>query len=69
MLKSKGKEKCKVCNKRINMMLRDLHICRCSNYYCTSHMHEHLCSFNYKELFVEQNKNLIEIKPKKVEKI
>ena len=66
---SKSQSKCQICKKKINMMLRDLHICRCSNYYCRTHMHDHDCSFNYKELFIEQNRELIEIKPVKVEKI
>jgi hypothetical protein len=50
-------------------MLKDLHICRCSNYYCSSHMHTHSCPFDYKQLFVKQNKDLVEIKHKKVEHI
>jgi hypothetical protein len=61
--------KCNSCNKKINMMLKDLHICRCSNYYCSSHMHTHSCPFDYKQLFVKQNKDLVEIKHKKVEHI
>ncbi len=61
--------KCKLCNKKIIMMLKDLYVCRCLNYYCSGHMHTHSCSFNYKQLFVEQNKELVQIKQKKVEKI
>lgn len=61
--------KCLSCNKKINMLLKDLHICRCKNFYCREHIIEHNCSFNYKQLFIEQNKDLVEIKTEKVEKI
>jgi len=61
--------KCELCNKKINNMLKDLHICRCKNYYCTNHMHNHDCTFDYNKMFFEQNKELLEIKQKKVETI
>ena len=61
--------KCKACNKRLNSMLKVMYICRCQNYYCQLHLYEHNCSFNYKHDFFEQNKELLEIKPKKVESI
>jgi len=32
-------------------------------------MLNHSCSFNYKQFFVEQNKDLVEIKSEKLEKI
>jgi len=51
------------------MLFKDLHICRCKNFYCREHMLNHSCSFNYKQFFVEQNKDLVEIKSEKLEKI
>ncbi len=61
--------KCQLCKKKINMLFRDIYFCRCKNYYCSVHMHNHNCCFNYKQLFVDQNNELIEIKAKKVDKI
>lgn len=61
---------CNTCKKKINMMLLDLHVCRCSNHYCNRHLHNHKCTFDYKNLFVEQNKDLfIDVKQKKLEYI
>jgi len=50
-------------------MLKDMYICRCSDYYCSIHKLEHNCTFDYKELFIQQNKDLIEVKKEKIEKI
>ena len=61
--------RCKLCNKKLSIMLKDMYICRCSDYYCSIHKLEHNCTFDYKELFIQQNKDLIEIKKSKVEKI
>ena len=61
--------RCKTCNKKINAMLKDMYICRCLDYYCILHLHEHNCKFNYKKEFIEQNKELLEIKSRKVELI
>ena len=61
--------RCKLCNKKLNKMLKEMYICRCSDYYCSIHKLEHNCTFDYKELFIQQNKDLIEVKKEKIEKI
>ena len=47
------KIKCKVCNKKINLLFSDMNKCKCNKYYCSEHLIEHDCTFNY----VDENKN------------
>ncbi len=51
--------KCNICNKKINMILKEIYLCRCTKYYCSIHKHNHNCQFDYKKLFII--KDLIKI--------
>lgn len=51
--------KCQTCNKKVMLHGK----CKCSNYYCPNHLHQHECSFSY----FAQNKLNLEKKNLKVE--
>jgi hypothetical protein len=41
------KHKCFLCGKKLNTILLNLYICRCTNYYCRKHMFSHDCKYQY----------------------
>ena len=58
------KIKCAMCKKRINMLLIEMHKCKCNNFYCSQHLLEHDCNFNH----FQANKDNLENTLLKVEK-
>jgi hypothetical protein len=64
------KSKCSVCKKKINVLMKEIHTCRCQGVYCRIHLHDHNCTFNYHEMFCKNvEKNLPVVKKDRVEKI
>lgn len=43
------KKFCNECNKPINKFYIDMLKCKCNNIFCSLHLHNHKCSFNYRE--------------------
>lgn len=39
--------KCNVCSKKLSSLLIQMHTCRCKNEYCSLHMHDHKCPYDY----------------------
>lgn len=52
-------ERCHVCSKKVMSHSK----CKCSNFYCGKHLHQHQCSFSH---FIN-NKSLLEKKNIKIE--
>jgi late competence protein required for DNA uptake (superfamily II DNA/RNA helicase) len=44
---SKKKIKCKKCNKKLHLLLVDMYTCKCNQLYCSNHLLDHDCTFNY----------------------
>jgi hypothetical protein len=62
--------KCEKCNKKLNDLMINIYLCRCKGIYCGKHLHDHNCTFDYKELFCEQMKSATyTVENKKVAKI
>lgn len=47
--KGKNKIRCVICNKKLK--LHEQYVCKCNNYYCTSHKlpEQHQCNFDFKK--------------------
>lgn len=62
--------KCISCKSKIHPLMITIHTCRCKNMYCHLHMHDHNCTFNYKEVWQNNSNNcLIKVDGEKVKKI
>lgn len=51
--------KCHVCSKKVMSHGK----CKCSNFYCGKHLHQHNCTYSY----FQENKSLLEKKNIKIE--
>ena len=49
--------KCKVCSSKINKLFVQIYTCKCENIYCSTHMHYHGCTYDYKKDVVEKVKS------------
>lgn len=60
MTEGNKKIKCKICNKKINMIEEIMAKCKCNNYYCTLHRlpEYHNCEIDY----ITENKTELEKK-------
>jgi hypothetical protein len=48
----------------------NIHTCRCKNIYCSLHIHDHNCEFNYNEMWQKQAvKTLPKVEKEKIQKI
>ena len=45
---------CTVCNKKIKKVMKIMYTCRCQNVYCSSHLHDHDCTFDHKAEYRDQ---------------
>ncbi len=62
--------KCVLCKSKINSIMTNIHTCRCKNIYCHLHMHDHNCTFNYKEVWQNNSDNFLrKVEAEKVKKI
>jgi hypothetical protein len=61
---------CVVCKRKIISCMTLIHTCKCKNIYCNLHMHDHNCTFDYKENWQNNSeKCLPTFKPEKIKKI
>ena len=62
--------KCVLCKSKINSCMVNIHTCRCKNIYCNLHMHDHNCTFNYKENWQSNSEKFLpKINGEKIKKI
>ena len=63
--------KCLLCRKKIkNILIKMTGKCRCGNIYCSEHITNHNCNFDYKKLYEKEQENkLFVVKKAKVDKI
>ena len=62
--------KCSICKKRINFSMIKVYTCKCEKKFCSEHLSNHDCTFDYRKKYQEiLNKNLILIQPGKINKI
>lgn len=58
---------CILCKKKINPLMKDMYICRCTGVYCRIHLQNHNCSFDYNEHFRKHmGKSLVKVVSPKV---
>jgi hypothetical protein len=48
--------RCKECNKKISFLHKLTCTCRCKEVFCNLHRVNHICSFDYKEDYKNNNK-------------
>lgn len=62
--------KCSMCGKKLkNVLLIEITgKCRCGKIFCSEHISNHSCTFDYKKLYEKENE-LIVVKKAKVSKI
>ena len=48
--------KCTSCNTKIIFHMTKINTCRCKNVYCNLHIHQHECTFNYKQVWQDDCK-------------
>jgi hypothetical protein len=58
--------KCQVCNKKINTISVITGTCRCKQIFCSKHILDHNCTFDYKEDYKMNNK-LVKLTTEKIE--
>ena len=39
---------CTICDKKINSMYKQIFTCRCKHIFCTKHLNDHSCTYDYK---------------------
>ena len=62
--------KCLSCNSKIHSLMTKIHTCRCKNIYCHLHMHDHNCTFNYKEVWENNSEKFLpKVDGEKVKKL
>lgn len=62
--------KCTICKKKINKVYSVISTCKCKNVFCSKHMHDHSCTFDYKEEFrVIQETKMEKVVAEKITKI
>jgi hypothetical protein len=67
---SKEHKICQICNKKINSIYLDLYTCKCSNIYCSGHIQDHKCNYDYKSQYMKILKDqLVKIDSNKFERI
>ena len=40
--------RCNCCDKKVKSIFVDIQTCKCGNVYCSKHVHDHSCTFDYK---------------------
>jgi hypothetical protein len=65
------KQFCTICTKKINSIyISHIYTCKCKKIYCSEHMHNHMCEYDYKtECKIILKQQLQKIIPKKFEEI
>ncbi len=48
--------RCKVCNKKISLLETITATCRCKEVFCNMHRIDHMCAFDYKKDYKNNNK-------------
>ena len=62
--------KCCSCKKLIPPLMKDIYRCRCKKLFCKLHLHDHNCTFDYKEKFITTiKKSIVKIEKEKINKI
>lgn len=58
---------CNLCNKRILVVYTDIHTCKCQKMYCSNHLQNHNCDFEYQNNYRKHiEKNLPKITKQKI---
>ena len=61
---------CQLCNKKINSIYISIYTCKCKNVYCSQHIQDHRCTYDYKsENITSLKKQLIKVDFDKLERI
>lgn len=59
--------KCEKCNKKLRKIYGIMSMCKCKKEYCAKHLHNHNCTFNYRNKNkVLLQKQLLTVTQKKV---
>jgi len=58
-------KRCLICRKKLKDYLIAMHTCRCNGFFCSSHMHQHDCSYIHKTT----NNDQLRIIARKIDKI
>ena len=67
---SKEHKICQICNKKINSIYLSIYTCKCSNIYCSGHIQNHKCTYDYKsDNITILKKQLIKVDSNKFERI
>ena len=61
---------CQICNKKINSIYISIYTCKCKNVYCSEHMQNHRCTYDYKsDNITTLKKQLVKVDFDKLERI
>ena len=61
---------CQICNKKINSIYISIYTCKCKNVYCSEHMQNHRCTYDYKsDNITTMKKQLVKVDFDKLERI
>lgn len=61
-------QKCSACNKKISLVETITSKCRCEKIFCNVHRIDHICSFDYKDHY-KNNNTLIKVIGEKIDAI
>jgi hypothetical protein len=65
---SSHKTVCKVCKEKLPHLFLAMYKCKCKDFYCKVHLHNHACDINFHELYVQNyDKCLPKVTKDKVE--
>ena len=65
-----SKLKCFICGKTLSKLMSDIYKCKCENFCCRYHMHNHDCKFDYIKFNQDiLSKELLKIQSQKINKI
>lgn len=56
---SSTKVTCKVCKQKLPHLFLSMYKCKCVNFYCKDHLHNHDCNINFHELYVEEHDKIL----------
>jgi hypothetical protein len=63
-------EICQICSKKINSIYLSIYTCKCKNVYCSEHIQNHKCTYDYKsDNITTLKKQLIKVDFEKFERI
>ena len=61
---------CQICNKKINTIYLSIYTCKCKNVYCSEHLQDHRCIYDYKsDNIISLKKQLVKVDFDKLERI